>query len=46
MNKHVEGAEADELDPLNFSLILFGVAIPLIFWFALQIVADGQRETI
>ena len=46
MDKCLEGSEADELDSLNFSLILFGVAIPLCFWSALQIVADGQRETI
>ena len=46
MDKHVEGVEVDELDPLNFSLILFGVAIPLTLWFALQISAVDHRETI
>ena len=46
VDKHVEGVEVDELDPLNFSLILFGVAIPLTLWFALQISAVDHRETI
>jgi len=46
MDKHVVGAQIDELDSLNFSFILFCVAIPLSLWFALQISAVNHRETI
>jgi len=46
VDRDAEGEVVDELDLLNFSLILFGVAIPLSLWFALQILAVDHRETI